>query len=443
MLRNFFQGVDMSLAKLLNRIILILFLIGAALLFMLEITTVRQSILDQMSANLETAITALGLVLQGTLLNEDKVLAETIVNAMFDGGFVSAITLVDPDGQMLFHKVFTSTQQSIPAWLPSLIAMPPVKVEQELTDGWRMLGTLTLEGHSGYAYQHLWNAVSRTGLALLGGLIIFSLLIPWICKRLLRPLTEINQQLSLIRKRQYGAELPIPWLKELKDVASSVNQLVSERKRDMLQQRLKITQLGKQQEASSHLPLINLHPVDEEWQQQHFYSTQGDILLYRRLLPRQPFSGETPLIKLQQAITYWLGQECEGLSLPLSLLSHPQWPQLQNELIKAPKGRFIDWRWDITTLPASAIATFMALEGAGLELAFSGIPINNEVLNQLDPVYPAFISLAVTNSPLYWNLVSQSLHGSGYTLLAEASSITDINILRAWGIDGYATGASS
>ncbi|MCS3456287.1 hypothetical protein M2366_002373 [Aeromonas sp. BIGb0405] len=433
----------MSLAKLLNRIILVLFLIGAALLFMLEITTVRQSILDQMSANLETAITALGLVLQGTLLNEDKVLAETIVNAMFDGGFVSAITLVDPDGQMLFHKVFTSTQQSIPAWLPSLIAMPPVKVEQELTDGWRMLGTLTLEGHSGYAYQHLWNAVSRTGLALLGGLIIFSLLIPWICKRLLRPLTEINQQLSLIRKRQYGAELPIPWLKELKDVASSVNQLVSERKRDMLQQRLKITQLGKQQEASSHLPLINLHPVDEEWQQQHFYSTQGDILLYRRLLPRQPFSGEMPLIKLQQAITYWLGQECEGLSLPLSLLSHPQWPQLQNGLIKAPKGRFIDWRWDITTLPASAMATFMALEGAGLELAFSGIPINNEVLNQLDPVYPAFISLAVTNSPLYWNLVSQSLHGSGYTLLAEASSITDINILRAWGVDGYATGASS
>ena len=75
----------MSLAKLLIRIIVVLFLIGAALLFALEVTTVRQSILAQMSANLETAITALGLVLQGTLLNDDNVLAETIVNAMFDG----------------------------------------------------------------------------------------------------------------------------------------------------------------------------------------------------------------------------------------------------------------------------------------------------------------------------------------------------------------------
>ncbi|KAL8188457.1 UNVERIFIED_CONTAM: hypothetical protein K2H54_000163 [Gekko kuhli] len=57
--------VFVGCAKLLNRIILILFLAGAILLFMLEVTTVRQSILDQMSANLETANTALGLVLAG------------------------------------------------------------------------------------------------------------------------------------------------------------------------------------------------------------------------------------------------------------------------------------------------------------------------------------------------------------------------------------------
>lgn len=165
----------MSLAKLLNVIILILFTIGAALLLVLEITTVRQSILDQMSANLETAITALGLVLQGTLLNDDKVLAETIVNAMFDGGFVNSVVLLDPDGQVLFQKVFHTAQQNVPGWLPSVIDMPPVKIEQELTDGWRILGTLTLEGHKGYAYQHLWNAISRTGLALLAGLLVFSL----------------------------------------------------------------------------------------------------------------------------------------------------------------------------------------------------------------------------------------------------------------------------
>ena len=90
MLRKICHLVSASLAKVLNASILILFTLGAILLLKLEITTLRQSILEQMSANLETAITALGLVLQGTQLNDDKVLAETIVNAMFDGEYTGA-----------------------------------------------------------------------------------------------------------------------------------------------------------------------------------------------------------------------------------------------------------------------------------------------------------------------------------------------------------------
>jgi hypothetical protein len=115
--------------------------------------------------------------------------------------------------------------------------MPLVKIEQELTDGWRILGTLTLEGHKGYAYQHLWNAISRTGLALLAGLLVFSLVITWVCRRLLRPLEQISLQLARIRKRQFSGNLPTPWLRELQEVVVSINQLVSERKRDPLQQR--------------------------------------------------------------------------------------------------------------------------------------------------------------------------------------------------------------
>ena len=230
----------MLLAELLNRIIIGLFLIGAALLFILEITTLRQSILDQ-------------------------VLAETIVNAMFDGGFVSSVTLIDPDGQLLLQKVFRSAQQNAPGWLPSVIGMPPVKIEQELADGWRMLGTLTLEGHSGYAYQHLWNAISRTGLALLAGLMLFTLIISWVCKRLLQPLEQINLQLIRIRKHQFNSTLAIPWLQDLKEVTISINQLVSERRRDLLQQRLKITQLGKQLGPTVPQPLQVVEFITRGW----------------------------------------------------------------------------------------------------------------------------------------------------------------------------------
>ena len=428
----------MSLARLLNVIILILFTIGAILLFMLEITTVRQSILDQMSANLETAITALGLVLQGTLLNDDKVLAETIVNAMFDGGFVSSVTLLDPDGQLLFQKAFHTAQQNIPGWLPSVISMPPVKVEQELTDGWRILGTLTLVGHEGYAYQHLWNAISRTGLALLGGLLVLTLIIHWVCNRLLRPLEQVSLQLLQVRQRQFSGNLPTPWLRELREVVSSINQLVSERKRDLLQQRLKITQLGKQHEAQANQPLMGLTETASGMHLQHFVSTQGDIRLYSRLLPQTPPSTDSSPDEIRALLNDWLAHKAEGIQLPLSLLTHPDWGQFAATLTSG-KGKTLDWRWDQPAFPPLAEERLSALSAQGVEMAFSNVPMNNDNLTRLDPVKPVFISCQLTEAPLYWNLLSQCLHASGYTLLAEASEVSDISILRSWGIDGYAS----
>ncbi|MGL5815374.1 MAG: LapD/MoxY N-terminal periplasmic domain-containing protein [Aeromonas sp.] len=428
----------MSLARLLNVIILILFTIGAILLFMLEITTVRQSILDQMSANLETAITALGLVLQGTLLNDDKVLAETIVNAMFDGGFVSSVTLLDPDGQLLFQKAFHTAQQNIPGWLPSVISMPPVKVEQELTDGWRILGTLTLVGHEGYAYQHLWNAISRTGLALLGGLLVLTLIIHWVCNRLLRPLEQVSLQLLQVRQRQFSGNLPTPWLRELREVVSSINQLVSERKRDLLQQRLKITQLGKQHETKTGQPLMGLTETASGMHLQHFVSTQGDIRLYSRLLPQTPPSTDSSPDEIRALLNDWLAHKAEGIQLPLSLLTHPDWGQFAATLTSG-KGKTLDWRWDQPAFPPLAEERLSALSAQGVEMAFSNVPMNNDNLTRLDPVKPVFISCQLTEAPLYWNLLSQCLHASGYTLLAEASEVSDISILRSWGIDGYAS----
>ncbi|CAJ1909437.1 hypothetical protein PEKONANI_04037 [Aeromonas jandaei] len=431
----------MTLSKILRRITLILFLIGAVLLFVLEITTVRQSIIDQMSANLETAVTALGLMLQGTLLNDDKVLAETIVNAMFDGGFVSSVRLVDPDGQLLFQKVFQATQQNVPGWLPSVIGMPPVKIEQELTDGWRMLGTLTLEGHRGYAYQHLWNAISRIGLALLGGLVVFTLVISLVSQRLLRPLEQVNLQLIRIRKHQFNRALPTPWLQDLKEVVLSINQLVSERKRDLLQQRLKITQMGKQLPPSAAQPLQGLTDTSGGYLQT-FVSTQGEITLYQRFLPHPALTADSELATIQAVLEQWLQHHVEGISLPLSLLHHPQWQAIA-PLLTQGRGKTLDWRWDVTVFPAEGESILTRLQEQGVELAFSAIPLNTETFNQLDPLNPVFVCCQLSEEPLYWHLLSQTMHAAGYTLLAEAGTGSDIDKLRTWGIDGYAREAQS
>ena len=107
----------MALSRLFNACMMVILLLVTLLLVRVQISMVRDSIHDQMAANLETASTSLGLVLQGAFLGGDPVMAETIVNAMFDGGYVKSIRLVDPDGKELFKREFADDQASAPDWL--------------------------------------------------------------------------------------------------------------------------------------------------------------------------------------------------------------------------------------------------------------------------------------------------------------------------------------
>ena len=125
----------MTLSRLFSACMIGLLLLVTFFLVRVQIAMVRDSIHDQMAANLETASTSLGLVLQGAFLGGDPVMAETIVNAMFDGGYVKSIRLVDPDGKVLFKREFADDKASAPEWLVRSLAFPKTELSREITDG--------------------------------------------------------------------------------------------------------------------------------------------------------------------------------------------------------------------------------------------------------------------------------------------------------------------
>ena len=181
----------MRLSRLVNACMIGLLLLTVLLLVRVQLNMVRDSIHDQMAANLETASTSLGLVLQGAVLGGDPVMAETIVNAMFDGGYVKSIQLVDPDGKVLFERKFADDQASAPEWLVKTLAFPRTELTREITDGWNILGTLHIEGHRGYAYGYLWRAVQSQlwilGIGLPLAVALIALLGPCCCVRYIGP----------------------------------------------------------------------------------------------------------------------------------------------------------------------------------------------------------------------------------------------------------------
>ncbi|MGL5526452.1 MAG: LapD/MoxY N-terminal periplasmic domain-containing protein [Aeromonas veronii] len=421
----------MSFAKVLNLIILLLFLIGAALLVSLEVNTVRRSILDQMQANLETSTTALGLVLQGTLLNGDKVLSETIINAMFDGSFVNSATLIDPDGKVLFQREFTTTQQNVPSWFQTIVDMPVVAHEQEMTDGWNILGTIHLQGHTGYAYQHLWQAL-RTEVALLVlGLIIMMLTIQFCCHRLLAPLRRASDELDLVSQFRGGKSLSIPWLSEVKTVVTSVNRLLSVRQRDLNQQRLKVQQLANQYPQPS---VILEHQGEENVE---FLSCQGDMLLYRAWKPILDEHGILPSGSLNVTSNSKNNGLLSGVRLPLTLLDSSDWKQTR-VILDACKGRVLDWRYCEPT--NTILSNLIELQQSGFDLAFHALPMQKNAIALFD-LHPRFVSTLIHDEPLLWMMAAQCCHAYGITLICENGLDIDVDKIRSWGVDGYRKGA--
>lgn len=182
----------------------------------------------------------------------------------------------------------------------------------------------------------------------------------------------------------------------MQEVATSINQLVSERKRDLLQQRLKITQLGRLDVPLAHQKLTGLTDTAGDMYLQHFVSTQGNIRLYSRLLPKPPTTDSSP-DEIRALFNDFLVEKAEGLQLPLSLLNHPDWAQFA-PLWPMPEAR----PWTGTGIwPACPLAEerLTALQTQGIEMAFSNVPMNNDNLARLDPIRPVFISCQLTQAP--------------------------------------------
>jgi hypothetical protein len=420
----------MSFAKVLNLIIFVLFLIGGTLLVTLEVNTVRRSILDQMQANLETSTTALGLVLQGTLLNGDKVLSETIINAMFDGGFVNSATLVDPDGKVLFQREFSAAQQNVPLWFQSIVDMPAVTHEQEMTDGWNILGTIHLQGHTGYAYQHLWQALRTEVALLLLGLIVMMLTIQFCCHRLLAPLRRVSDELDLVSQFRGGKSLSIPWLSEVKTVVTSVNHLLSIRQRDLNQQRLKVQQLANQ------FPLPSIDSESHYEEHVEFLSCQGDISLYQAWQPVLDEHGLLISDNINLTLNTRRNGSPKGIRLPLALLNSPDWKKTR-AILDACKGCILDWRYCQPT--ETILSNLIELQQSGFDLAFHSLPMQKEAI-ALFGLHPRFVFTRIHDAPLLWMMTAQCCHSYGVTLICENGLGIDVDKIRTWGIDGYRKG---
>ncbi|GAA3526268.1 bifunctional diguanylate cyclase/phosphodiesterase [Zobellella aerophila] len=185
----------------------------------------RDYLAEQQYTNVVNTATSLGLALTPYLETSDKVGAESVINAVFDGGFYRRVRLdlLAADDHILRENL--NYPLSVPEWFVGLGLFKTVSYEAVLTSGWLQLGKLYIEGHPNQAYHELWNGMSR-----LASWFLFFFVIAWISliislRYLLKPLFMIRYQAKEIERHHFGKTIPLPPTRELRDVVSAINNM--------------------------------------------------------------------------------------------------------------------------------------------------------------------------------------------------------------------------
>ncbi|MEZ9524973.1 bifunctional diguanylate cyclase/phosphodiesterase [Enterovibrio norvegicus] len=204
----------------------------------IELNTTRNFLLTQQTAEVNNTINSMGLALAPYLESDDKVATESVINALFDGGFYQEVRLrMLSDGSEIIRQ-YPVTVEGVPDWYIGLDLFPVITEERTFTSGWLQLAEVVVVSHPGFAYKEMWSATIQLGvwIGILFAIAMF--IIGLQLSRSLRPLALITSRAKDIARNKFGEPIPLPPTSELKTVVKAINQM-SKQLEDYFEQQAK------------------------------------------------------------------------------------------------------------------------------------------------------------------------------------------------------------
>ncbi len=215
----------MSLFRQIQLLVVSLLLVMLIIVFRINFNNARDFIVNQTFSNVKNVANVLALSLSTRL--SDDVYIKTSINAMFDGGYYRAISLVRTGGSVVYNKYDELVVEGVPALFLNTCDLQIPVAEAQVMDGWSIFGTLRVEGHNGHAYKKLWATFKQLCLifTILGGIAISVSYM--VLKHILRALERIQYQAEAISNNEFVITADIPRTPELKKVVLAMNAMVA------------------------------------------------------------------------------------------------------------------------------------------------------------------------------------------------------------------------
>jgi diguanylate cyclase (GGDEF)-like protein len=217
------------------------FLIGLTLLFTLlmvglfveRVHSTRQYVEAQLASTAQDAASSLVYPISRALSKGDGILAETAIKSLLDRGYYQRIEIVALSGKSM-HKIEQSKRiDGIPAWFLAWQHLEPTPGSALISDGWRQLGRVVVISEPALAYKQLWDVLTHTLALLLIAYVISLVVMNFLVRILLQPLTAIEKSANEVQDREFNPIDIIPSTREFRRVVQAFN-LMIERVRQFL-----------------------------------------------------------------------------------------------------------------------------------------------------------------------------------------------------------------
>lgn len=215
----------MTLSKQLYALILIISSLMALGTLYISIENTRAYLLLQLAAQTQNTADSLGLSLMPHMKNHDIAAMDTMVNAVFDGGYYKSITLKTMSGETIIKRTNTSQIKGVPQQFITALKLETPQVDAIIMSGWKQAGILSLEAHPGFAYKRMWEASMEI---LWWSLLVLALsfsIASLILRFILKPLNAVEKQALQICEREFPIVQDIPKTRELKRIVLAMNKM--------------------------------------------------------------------------------------------------------------------------------------------------------------------------------------------------------------------------
>lgn len=218
---------NMTLRTQLNGIILSILALSFIGSVWINSINSQHFINEQLASHAQDTATSLGLSLSDPLFNEETIVVEATINAIFDRGFYHHITLESIEGEVIYQRIINNKPEEVPAWFINLFPLTAPEKTSMIDTGWTVGGVLKVQSHTGIGYTQLWKSTNDITHATLI-IFVFALLLAYLLlQKMYRPIKAISLQAAAIQKRQFIMIKEIPNALELKNFVIAMNKMVS------------------------------------------------------------------------------------------------------------------------------------------------------------------------------------------------------------------------